>query len=38
MGAALTLAFIVLVGPLSYWFGADSRLSTDRGWVGGRRG
>lgn len=37
MGAFLTLAFLVLVGPLSIWLGADSRQSSDRGWVGARR-
>jgi len=37
MGAVLVLAFIVLIGPLSYFFGVDSRLSTDRGWVGAAR-
>jgi hypothetical protein len=37
MGVFLTLAFIVLVGPLSIWFGVDSRQSSDRGWVGARR-
>ena len=37
MGALLILAFIVSIAPLSYFFGVDSRLSTDRGWVGARR-
>ena len=37
MGAVLILAFLVLVGPLSYFFGADSRLSSDRGSVGAAR-
>jgi hypothetical protein len=37
MGAVLILAFVVLLGPLSYFFGADSRRSTDRGWAGGAR-
>jgi hypothetical protein len=37
MGALLILAFIVLVAPLSYVFGADSRRASDRGWVGSRR-
>jgi hypothetical protein len=37
MGAVLILAFLVLIGPLSYFFGIDSRRSTDRGWVGGPR-
>jgi hypothetical protein len=31
MGGVLILAFLVLIGPLSYFFGVDSRLSTDRG-------
>ena len=34
MGAVLILAFLVLIGPLSYFFGVDSRRSTDRGWIG----
>jgi hypothetical protein len=37
MGAVLLLAFVVLIGPLSYYFGVDSRRSTDRGWVGAER-
>jgi hypothetical protein len=37
MGAVLILAFLVLIGPLSYFFGVDSRRSTDRGWVGAAR-
>jgi hypothetical protein len=37
MGAVLMLAFIVLIGPLSYFFGVDSRRFSDRGWVGGAR-
>jgi hypothetical protein len=37
MGAFLVLAFIVLIGPLSYAFGVDSRRLTDRGWVGTAR-
>jgi hypothetical protein len=37
MGAVLILAFLVLTGPLSYFFGGDSRRSTDRGWVGSAR-
>jgi hypothetical protein len=33
----LILTFLVLIAPLSYFFGVDSR-SSDRGWVGaGRR-
>jgi hypothetical protein len=37
MIAVLILAFLVLVGPLSYFFGVDSRRSTDRGSVGAPR-
>ena len=37
MGAVVMLAFLVLIGPLSYYFGVDSRLSADRGWVGAGR-
>ena len=37
MGAVLILAFLVLIGPLSYLFGVDSRRSTDRGWGGAGR-
>ena len=37
MGAVLILAFIVLIGPLSYFFGADSRRFSDRGSVGSAR-
>jgi hypothetical protein len=33
----LVLFFIVLVGPLSYFFGVDSRRMTDRGWFGSPR-
>jgi len=37
MGVVLILVFLVLVGPLSYFFGVDSRRSTDRGWVAAGR-
>ena len=37
MGALLILSFLVLIGPLSYFFGADSRLPTDRGWFASAR-
>lgn len=37
MGVFLMVAFLVLIGPLSYLYGADSRRQTDRGWVGERR-
>jgi hypothetical protein len=30
MGAWIMAAFFVLIGPLSYFFGADSRLQSDR--------
>jgi hypothetical protein len=32
MGAMILLAFIVLVGPLAYFFGVDSRVVDERGW------
>ena len=35
--ALLILALLVLIGPLSIFFGVDSRTSTDRGWVGAAR-
>ena len=37
MGAFLILAFLVLIAPLSYYFGVDSRRTSDRGWVGAPR-
>jgi hypothetical protein len=37
MGAFLIVAFLVLVGPLSYVSGVDSRRQSDRGWVGEAR-
>jgi hypothetical protein len=37
MGELLILAFLVLVGPLSYFFGVDSRDPDDRGWFAGVR-
>jgi hypothetical protein len=33
----VVLAFIVLVAPLSYFFGVDSRRIDDRGWLAGPR-
>jgi hypothetical protein len=33
----MILAFLVLIGPLSYFFGVDSRRTTDRGCVGASR-
>ena len=34
LGAALVVAFLILVGPLSYFFGVDSRVTSkrDRDW------
>ena len=37
MGFFLVLAFLVLIGPLAYFFGADSRKTSDRGWIASRR-
>jgi len=37
MGALLLVAFVVLMAPLSYLYGVDSRLASDRGSVGSRR-
>jgi len=34
MGALLLVAFIVLMAPLSYLYGVDSRLMSDRRSVG----
>jgi hypothetical protein len=31
------IAFVAVVGPLSYFFGADSRRIEDRGWIGAPR-
>ncbi len=36
MGAVLILTFLVLIAPLSYLYGVDSRSATDRGWVAKR--
>ena len=32
MAAFIVLAFLLVVPPLSYFYGADSRLLGDRGW------
>jgi hypothetical protein len=37
MTGLLVVAFLVLVGPLSYFFGVDSRRIDDRGWFAGSR-
>lgn len=38
MGGVIVASFVVLIGPLSYFFGADSRLTSkaDRGWFAAR--
>jgi hypothetical protein len=35
--AFVVLAFLVLIVPLSYFYGVDSRRLDDRGWVGSKR-
>lgn len=37
MTALILFVLLVLIGPLSYVYGADSRRLEDRGWVGGPR-
>jgi hypothetical protein len=37
IGTAMILAFILVVGPLAYLFGADSRVFAERGWLSARR-
>jgi hypothetical protein len=37
VGSLLILSFIVLVAPLSYFLGVDSRRTDDRGWFGSAR-
>ena len=37
MAAFIVLAFLLVVAPLSYVYGADSRLLGDRGWFPDRR-
>jgi len=37
VGAMLVLAFILLVGPLAYFFGADSRVVAVPSWWAPRR-
>jgi hypothetical protein len=36
--APMVLAFLVLVGPLAWLCGVDSRRPEDPGWVAGPRG
>lgn len=38
MAAIIVLAFLVLIGPLAYLYGVDSRLPGDKGWFPDRRG
>ena len=37
MGVVLVLSFLVLIGPLALFFGADSRRMSDRGGIASRR-
>ncbi len=37
MAGMVVLAFLVLIGPLAYVYGVDSRRIGDRGWMAGRR-
>jgi hypothetical protein len=37
MTGYFVLAFIVLIAPLSYFYGVDSRRLEDRGWLAARR-
>ena len=37
MTGFIVLALLVLIGPLSYLYGVDSRRYDDRGWFGSRR-
>jgi hypothetical protein len=37
MGSLLIVSFVVLIAPLSYFFGVDSRRLDDRGWLARRR-
>lgn len=37
MAAIVVLTFLVLIGPLAYFYGVDSRRIGDRGWMGGPR-
>jgi hypothetical protein len=37
MAAIVVLAFLLLIGPLAYLYGVDSRLLGDRGWAARRR-
>jgi hypothetical protein len=36
MGVAIVILALVLIGPAAVLFGADSRRTDDRGWIGHR--
>ena len=37
MAGFIVLAFVLVVAPLSYFYGVDSRLFSDCGWFPDRR-
>ncbi len=37
MAVIVVLAFLVLIGPLAYVYGVDSRRIGDRGWMAAPR-
>jgi hypothetical protein len=37
MAAIVILAFLVLIAPLAYLYGVDSRRVADRGWMAAPR-
>lgn len=37
MGIVLFVWFLMMIGPMCYFFGVDSRRMTDRGWFGSWR-
>ena len=37
MAGIAILAFLVLMAPLSYFYGVDSRRLSDKGWFGSPR-
>jgi hypothetical protein len=36
MGIAIVILALALIGPLAVLYGADSRRTDDRGWIGRR--
>jgi hypothetical protein len=36
MGIAVVIILLVLIGPVAVLYGADSRRTDDRGWIGRR--